>query len=322
MAYLRNLQTNKKLYLHAHHTFGRRREAVDTCISKAEISKIHAAIEWTGQHWQIRDLGRNGTWLDRQKLPTAKNTQLQLGQVINFANQPQNNWGIENLDAPCNLLLGLNAESPTETLTVYHLLPDSTNPLAVLSFCSLRGQWHLQTAVGNEELDDLERPIPTNGIVEFSHYQWQLFVCTQQEQTVNLMYEQAHAEDCEFHFEVSLDEETTQLSMIYQREKIDLGERSHHYLLLHLARLKAEHAKQGLDAASQGWINNEQLTRELGINISYINIQILRARKQLANAFPGMSGMVDLLQRRRGSIRFNCPQMQISKGGYIAALEA
>lgn len=324
MAYLRNLHSNEKLYLLAHHTFGRRHEAVDTCINQAEISKIHAAIEWNGQHWQIRDLGRNGTWLEQQKLAAAENTVLQTGQVINFANQPQNNWAVENLDAPCNLLLGLNTESPTEALSPYHLLPDSKTPLAALSFCNIRAQWLLEVRCpnisGNEEYG--EKIIPANGLIELGRYHWQLFLNAEQAQTLELTDKQARAEDCEFQFEVSLDEEHTQLSLQYQREKVDLGERSHHYLLLHLARLKAQHAKQGLDSKSQGWINNEQLAKELGLEVSHINIQIFRARKQIADAFPDMSGLSELLQRRRGSVRFNCPQAQVAKGENTETLGA
>lgn len=324
MAYLRNLQSDEKLYLLTHHTFGRHSEALDTCIRSPEISRIHAAIEWSGEHWQIRDLGRNGTWLDQHKLAAAENCTLKLQQTINFANHPQNNWYVENLDAPCNLLLGKNSDSATQALSSYHLLPNSEKPLAALSFSNIRGEWLLEmlspTFNSSEESEVVI--IASHGFIELNHYQWQLFLNTEQTQTLAQINQQARAEDCKFHFEVSLDEEHTQLTICNQSEKISLGERSHHYLLLHLARLKAEHAKQGLHSKSQGWINNELLAKELGIDVSHINILIFRARKQIYHAFPDTLGLTDLLQRRRGAVRFNCPQAQISKGLHTETLSA
>jgi hypothetical protein len=55
-------------------------------------------------------LGRNGIWLDQQKLLAAETCPLQPQQIISFANQPQNNWQVENLDPPCTLLVGKNPE--------------------------------------------------------------------------------------------------------------------------------------------------------------------------------------------------------------------
>lgn len=324
MAYLRNLQTNEKLYLLTHHTFGRRDGAVDTCILQPEISKIHAVIEWSGEQWEIRDLGRNGTWLDQKKLPTAQNSALKIGQIINFSNQKQNDWQVENLDKPTNLLLGLNDYSTTEAFNHYHLLPDNTEPLAALFLCSNRGQWVLETRSGSTDSqnENNERIIVNSDTIEVGRHQWKLFLNAEQQQTVDLLDNQANAENCEFQFEVSLDEEHTQLSLQYQNDTVKLGERSHHYLLLHLARLKFEHAEQGLDHKNQGWINNEQLAKELGIDISHINIQIFRARKQISEAYPNMLGLTDLLQRRRGEVRFNCPQAKVVKGDQLDKLSA
>jgi len=318
MAYLRNLQTNDKLHLLTHHTFGRRSDSVDTFIDQLEISKIHAVTEWNGQAWEIRNLGRNGTWVNQQKIPDAKNTALKTGQIINFANQPQNDWRVENLDAPSNLLLGLNDCSITEQLSYYHLLPNSTTPMAALYLCGTRGQWILESHTDNYKNNGSnETVISHNDYIVIGDYKWQLFLNTEQQQTLDVIDKQTNIDHIAFNFDVSLDEEHTQLKLDHQYETIDLGERSHHYLLLHLARLKAEHANQGVDNKSQGWINNEQLAKELGIDVSHINIQIFRARKQIADEFPGAT---DLLQRRRGEVRFNCSQASISKGDRIESL--
>lgn len=322
MAYLRNVQTNEVVYLLNHHTFGRRHELVDTCIPQPEISKIHAVIEWKGNQWEIRDLGRNGTWVNQRRLPAAASTVLEAGHIIQFANLPQHEWHVENTDRPANLLLGLNARSSTQhPITQYHLLPDNDNPLAALYLCSNRGHWILEPLNGGDGgLESAESILAHGDVIELGEHQWRLFINGEPQHTIDLSNRQATTENCEFRFDVSLDEEHIELMLQYQNELIDLGERSHHYLLLHLARVKNKHAQQGLDQKYQGWISNEQLAKELGIGISHINIQIFRARKQISEAFPDMVGITELLQRRRGEVRFNCPLARITKGDHVEIL--
>ena len=322
MAYLRNLHTNEKLYLLNHHIFGRHSGAVDTTIDQPEVSKIHASIKWSGQHWQLCDLSRNGTWLDKRRLPTAENIVLKTGQLISFANQSPHNWQVENLDSPCNLIVGLNECSSTTTLSHYHLIPNDEKPLAAIFLCQTRRQWVLEKYAGNNSDTEHETIITNNDTIEFAQYKWRLFLDSEQQQTLDLLNNKAKSEQCEFLFEVSLDEEHTQLSLRYQNDKVDLGERSHHYLLLHLARLKAEHANQGIDLKNQGWLNNELLAKELGFDPAHINLLIFRARKQMAEAFPNMLGITDFLQRRRGEVRFNCPQAIVVKGATTERLSA
>lgn len=322
MAHLRNIQTNNKLYLLNHHTFGRRREMVDTFISQLEISNIHAVVKWTGEHWYICDLGRNGTWLDNQKLPTGKNTPLKKGQTITFANQSQHKWIVESINEPQNLLLGLNENSTTKILEPYHLIPDENTPMAALYLCQKRKQWVLDkynTTTSNYD-DNNEKILSTNDTIEFGQYQWQVILNQEQQQTIDLTNNETNVSYCNFLFNVSLDEEHTELSLQYQDKKIALGERSHHYLLLYLTRVKNEHANKGIDEHNQGWITNEQLAKDLGIDITHINIQIFRARKQIVEALPNILGITDLLQRRRGETRFNCPQAKITKGKNIEVL--
>lgn len=316
MAYLINTQTNEKQYLLSHHTFGRRDELVDTCIGKPEVSKIHAVIEWAGQEWHIRSFGRNGTWVNGHRLKPTENHVLKVGQTVHFSDPRQNGWLIENLTPPCDLLVGLNEQSNTQSLSHYHLLPSDEEPLVALFFCSIRRSWvleHRSTFAGADNEDSIIL-VDTNDTVEFADYQWRLFLIDNEPQTVDMSEQPSNVNHCAFNFDVSLDEEHVQLCLEHKGQPIDLGERSHHYLLLHLARIKAQHAKDGIDGKNQGWIHNDQLERELGIDNSHINIQIFRARKQIAHAIPNMNGLADLLERRRGAVRFNCSRATITKG--------
>lgn len=321
MAYLRNLLTGETVYLLNHHTFGRRLETVDTCIPYPEISQIHAVIEWNGRQWEIRDLGRNGTWLNQKKLPSASSVVLEIGHRINFANQPNHEWQIECVAKPANILLGLNEQTSTQPITQYHLLPDIHNPVAALYQCSRRGQWILEPLNSSDvSIDINETSVNPGDEIELGECRWRLVINGEQQHTVDLTNHQHTSENCEFEFDVSLDEEHIELTLKYQGMVASLGERSHHYLLLHLARLKDQHAQQGLDHTYQGWISNELLARDLGIGVSHINIQIFRARKQISEAFPELFGITDLLQRRRGEVRFNCSLVKINKGDQIEYL--
>jgi len=270
VAYLSNLLTNERLYLFSHHTFGRRSATVDTCINRAEISKLHAVIKWNGVHWEIRDLGRNGTWVNEQRLSSTHNTPLHCGQIINFARLKCNQWKVECLEKPESLLIGLNKYTKTSALSTYHLLPDANEPTAALFACSNRGHWVLEkNALSLPEGDNIETLITHNDIIEIGQHQWQVFINPEHQETLDLPDKQKNIHHVVFQFEVSLDEEHVELKLQYQESFVDLGERTHHYLLLHLSRIRADHITQGLDEKDQGWISNAQLAKELGIDISH-----------------------------------------------------
>ncbi|HSX84490.1 MAG TPA: FHA domain-containing protein, partial [Cellvibrio sp.] len=64
MAYLLDVAAETYFPLAPHHTFGRLAASVDTLIDKPYVSKLHAAIEWNGSQWRIKNLGLNGTWVN------------------------------------------------------------------------------------------------------------------------------------------------------------------------------------------------------------------------------------------------------------------
>jgi hypothetical protein len=113
-------------------------------------------------------------------------------------------------------------------------------------------------------------------------------------------------------FAVSLDEEHVRARLQTRGGTVDLGERSHHYCLVTLARVRYADANRGYDAASQGWVDVETLARMLGIDVPHVNVQIHRARAQFA-ALPGLAD-VELIERRRGSVRFGGVFFRVFRG--------
>src|SRR3989344_3895216 len=88
------------------------------------------------------------------------------------------------------------------------------------------------------------------------------------------------------HFNVSLDEEHVRLQVQEGERQFDLGERTHHYALLTLARLRWADAQRHRDSQAHGWVELERLAKMLGVEPGHLNIQIFRMRKQLALAMP------------------------------------
>ncbi len=124
-------------------------------------------------------------------------------------------------------------------------------------------------------------------------------------------------QDIAFRFDVSLDEEHIFLTLIRGDTAFDLGERAHHYLLLTLARRRLDDIQQQVDANEQGWIELEELSQMLDLDPSHFNIQIHRARKQIAQLETKLTYLPQVVERRVGSVRFGCPSFTIARGSEV-----
>lgn len=313
MAYLLDVATEAYFPLAPHHTFGRLAMSVDTHIDKPYVSKLHAAIEWNGNQWRIKNMGLNGTWINGVALPHGESHELHCGDVIVLAAQHDPGFKVMDLSPPGDMLWPLN-RSLTETspfyLTGYHLLPDGDAPELALYYDEGAQQWYCEPIESQGEA----RALQDGDLVQCSAGHWQfirahIYNPTEAKST-------CHLNDFQFIFHLSLDEETTQLE-VRQQQRVDLAVRTHHYLLLQLARHRHADALRGLDSQNQGWVYADQLAAELGLDSTHMNIQIFRARKQLADALPQAQGQHCLLERRGGKIRFGCDKFAIYKGNQL-----
>jgi hypothetical protein len=311
MAYLLDVAAETYFPLAPHHTFGRLATSVDTHIDKPYVSKLHAAIEWNGRHWRIKNLGLNGTWINGASLSLGDSRDIAAGDEIHFAEQSDPGFKVIDIAAPTDMLWPLD-KNPQITspvyLSRYHLLPDTNAPELALYFNEDAQQWFREPLHQQHE-----EPIELNDgdLVQFADSHWQFMRAQIYGPTETKT--SRHINDYEFIFNMSLDEETTQLELHHQ-QTLDLAVRTHHYLLLQLARHRAEDAARGLDTKSQGWVYADQLAAELGLDSTHMNIQIFRARKQLADSVPDALGQQCLLERRGGKIRFGCEKFKIYKG--------
>ncbi|MEM1142932.1 MAG: hypothetical protein AAGI88_10135 [Pseudomonadota bacterium] len=129
----------------------------------------------------------------------------------------------------------------------------------------------------------------------------------------------SYLKNFEFVLNLSDDEEITGLDLNHSGGTMGLGERAHHYLLAHLARLRAQHVSEGYRAMVQGWISNKQIARDMGTDMSHINIMIYRARRQLQEAIPHLMDGENLVERKRGRLRLGVECFSVYKSGECIA---
>jgi hypothetical protein len=292
-------------YLRDYHTFGRRKGAVDTVMDYSYISKFHAVIEWREPNWLLKDVSKNGLKLNNKIIAAQKPVILKLGDIIDLAGTGEVTLTINNLDAPVPMLV--NKASPSNTIQINEsiLLPDEDLPELALYLCPDRQQWFAERLELGIEVGPYEHgdSIKLNGI------EWTFLLIADDDATSEFSPKQSRLNDVTFRFDLSQDEENTNLTLIENGLEINLGERSHHYLLLHLLRHRAEQDNHS------GWLDSQLLMKQLGLEETYMNIQIFRVRKQVAAALPSSTGHSKLIERRRGALRANIHNVKIYKEG-------
>lgn len=325
MAYLFDVAAETCVPLAPHHTFGRLAASVDTAIDKPYVSKLHAAIEWNGYCWRFKNLGQNGSWVNGQPLGQGDSVELSLNDLIHIAENTDPGFHVMDLAPPADMLwpLDKSINAPRVVhpvyLSRYHLLPDHNAPELAIYFDEQEQAWYLEaTNQGEQHIHLLQQ----GDLVQFDDSHWQFIRAQVYGPTEARSKQIQRLSDFEFEFNLSLDEETVQLDLRHPQQRIDLAVRTHHYLLLQLARHRAADVELGLDHTSQGWVYAEQLATELGLDTTHMNIQIFRARKQLADTLPTTLGHQHLLERRGGKIRFGCERFKIYKGDTLVTLSS
>ena len=318
MAAISNLlDKNQSLtYLNACHCFGRSPTNVDTVINAQEISRIHAVVEWSNNQWFIRDISNNGTWVNNQKLVKDSSRQLNVGDKIFFAAGEKYGFVIQSLNPPQNMLLpiGLLDEKVTKSpifLSDGNLFPSEEAPEIALFYVPSKDQWYKEFLV---DTDGSAYAVANGDLFFFDNQKWQLKLMPLTENTVLMTKEKLLVHQIKYRFNLSLDEENTELTITTDDEKFSLSNKAHHYLTLSLARHRDEDAKNGIDADNQGWRLPETLTKELGCDITLFNTHVCRAKQQFRDILDGACDGDELIERRGKKIRFAGIFYRIYKG--------
>ncbi len=311
MAYL-TAQDGKLIYLSSLHTIGRLPNSVDTVINRPEVSRYHAAIEWNQSEWFLRDLSLNGTWVDQHKLKKDHPLKLSKGSEIKFGDSASESYVLCDDSQPVDILVsGTNAEQNPENvifLNAYHLLPNDKSPEAAIF--RKNGQWQVEDLTTS---NNSARPLQNKDWIRISSQEWQVRLASCDAPTVPLS-PSISLDDISLTFNLSLDEESTQLIVTTLNDVFNFQVRSHHYMTLLLARHRINDAAKNIDRSEQGWIYTDILAKELGLEENHLNIQIHRARKQFCEILGNNDTSGHLIQRRSGKIRLSCHSFKICKG--------
>lgn len=314
MAVLRNKLDERRTVLRPLHAFGRRPSACQTVLQAPDISQIHALVRWNRQGWEVVDQSRNGTTLNGDRLVSGRWTPLPQGAELRLGLGEESVWIADDLSPPVTCLFPRSPNEGQGAAAVplelrENLLPDAQQPEVNVFFHD--GKWTLEHIDGIEHLID-------GAMVRAAGRTWEFVLCDDLESTAENPIAAASTQPAEvaLHFDVSQDEEHTRLSLVTQGRSVSLGERIHHYTLVTLARVRSQDAKRGLAPQSQGWIALDELSRMLGVEPSYVNIQIFRAKHQILNALPSQPAGAQLVERRRGDVRFGDYPFLIQGGAH------
>jgi hypothetical protein len=309
---LREEASLQVLYLRSLHVFGRNATKADTFLTSQEVSQIHASIRWNGHGWELIDHSRNGTFVNGRRLPANEKFALAVGMKIRFSPGSPQSWIVENLEPPAPMLLKINSDSPAIALKTVYFLPNDLEPQASVHR-SAQGYWLWQSGDDSLILKD-------GDVVNLPPHSWRFFDAQRNEATQDVREVQLSYEfETSFSFNVSQNEEHVVLAVTTAGRQANLGERTHHYGLLTLARRRVSDAQRGLDISAQGWLSVEQLSIMLGVAPSNLNMQLFRARGQIAHQFPERSDLLDVVERRRGEVRFAAMPFEIIRGSQLEA---
>lgn len=259
-------------------------------LSSRRASGEHAVLFWDGSRWAVRDLGsRNGTRVGGDRVPATRRVTLDAGAALTFGDEAER-WTLEDAGPPA---VSARSEATGEVRAADHgllALPHADNPRVTL-FEGRDGLWYV-------EVDGVARPAEDHEQVD-ADGPWILRIPPAGPggavPTTNGA-ESTRQDPTMLRFEVSSDEEHIALTLVRGAQRTSLSGRAHHELLLTLARARLRDRVAGLPPAEQGWMYVDDLIEMLKLDLKHFNVNVFRARQQLAQA--GVGDVGALLERR------------------------
>lgn len=283
--------------------------ACDLRLEDASVSAEHAVLYWHHDRWHVRDLGStNGTFVGDVALRPGEPVPLSRGAELRFgAPGGAARWRLVDDAAPFARARSVDSGDRREAVQGLLELPDGDAPLVTVF--ERGGTWI-------SERDEVQSPVRDQQVIQVGTTAWLLelpppraagSVATTRRGDASLIELEASI----LRFRVSKDEEYVELTLIHGTNQLAIPARSHHYVLLLLARRRAEDARNGLPPGEQGWMYADELGRELDATRTKLNLDICRARRQLAEL--GVSGAGNLIERRSTTrqLRLGCARTEI-----------
>jgi hypothetical protein len=279
--------TGRIIVLETHHLVGRSHRC-SLRIPEASVSGEHASLRWTGGSWAIKDLGsRYGTFLNGQRLDPGVAMTLGKGSRIAFGRE-KHTWVVTDDGSPGVMVTPVEGGPALLSHDGMIAIPSPEIPAAVV-FQALDGKWVLDQA-GRVEVIKEHDPFLVEGV------RWRLSNASPLQPTsmAGDVREGMALDEVELHFRVSRNEEHVEVAAAWRDRKLDLGTRSHHYMLLTLARARLRDSGAVRAADGGGWTDQEELLRLLQLSPERLNLDIFRVRRQFSAAgFIPAAGIVE-----------------------------
>ena len=262
----------------------------------SQVSGLHAAVEWDGARWFVRDLGsRNGTFVDGARLPVGERVAIVVGSRLVLGDAGAVYTLDDGSEPVATAVCGaktVHAESGSLAL------PDADDPEVMLY--PSEGRWLIEDEAGT-------RPAPLQVLA--GGRMWTVHLPVVLPATADTAG-QIWLRDLHLRLAVSQDEEYVEPTLSWSGQARTLKFKSHHYLLVVLARLRLADP----DQADPGWVDAEALVRMTALERRTMNVQVFRARGELFDL--GVVDAVGLIERRGTCLRLGLEQVAVvSLGG-------
>jgi len=286
------------------HTVGRLPTS-DLRIQSRKISNFHAVVHWDGAHWILKDMGStNGTWLDGEPIAAGISHPLSGGQTIRFSNN--HHWQVRSLEPPAAMAYPVEGGGPILAENGLIGLPNNEQPEASIYENGAMG-WVVEREGSLNRVEDAE-------LVLAGGRSWRLCLPQSVPNTIILASPTPQINNIRLHFQVSLDQESIQMTAWHGHQAIPFRSRAHMELLLVLARQRInDEARGDLPTTEHGWLYRDDLARKLAIFDNRTHVYVHRARAQFAQA--GIEGAASLIERRpdSGQVRIGVARLEVGQ---------
>ena len=284
------LENNRgsRCVLWADHLVGRSPEAA-LKLENPSVSWRHASLRWTGQVWELQDLGSlNGTFLDGSRIPAGARVPLRVGARVRFGGGDVE-WLMAEGDPPGAVAVALDDGTRITPCDGLLALPDSDHPELSIHR-RVDGTWLAESMekVWTPECDEVvvaggRRFRFEPGGVVFATAAGAERLPTPA--TIGL------------EFAVTRNEEQVEITIVHGESRQAVRPRAHTYLLLTLARLRLHDQAEGeLPITSHGWVDQQRLLKMLATSPPQLALDVYRARRQFGDA--GVVDSAQLVERR------------------------
>jgi len=276
-------------------------------LDEDSVSWRHASLRWTGQAWELQDLGsRNGTFLDGHRIAPGARMPLRMGCELRFGDAVEP-WSLVDVDPPGTCLVDLTTGERIFACDELLAVPQQGEPALFISK-QADESWVAEVGARVWELEASE-------VLTLGSHRYRFEPGAPVYATMTGRGQQLTPAEMALQFRVSRNEEHVEVKIVHAGRSIELRPRAHSYVLLTLARVRMkDQGNDTLDPHSQGWIYQDELLKMLASTPTQLAVDIYRARKQFSEA--GVSEAAQIVERRGTTheLRIGVPKLAITVG--------